>query len=133
MRGERSEWAYSHGLEPFDGTYLQELCARPLTLRQLGEALAIFGQTTEMVEVAVGRLQLLGFVQPVGEDLRKHLPLHEAIRVELTAALRDLEVVLAGFENNEPLDGRTASAALRVAMSRVMAARRFLQLSSETD
>jgi hypothetical protein len=59
-------WAIEHGLEPADGPYLIELAARPLTLNQLGEALAIHSQSREMIGFAVARLVSKGFVRMAG-------------------------------------------------------------------
>jgi hypothetical protein len=58
-----ASWAHTHGLEPADGPYLVELSARPLTLKQLGEALAIHGQSRQMIGEAVERLILTGFLR----------------------------------------------------------------------
>jgi hypothetical protein len=55
-------WAGEHGLEARDGPYLVELASRPLTVEQLGEALAIHGQTREMIGVTVQRLVSKGLV-----------------------------------------------------------------------
>jgi hypothetical protein len=65
FEGARSEWARSHGLEPDDGAYLVELSARALTLKQLGEALAVCSQSREMVLLTIRRLVARGFVRQV--------------------------------------------------------------------
>jgi hypothetical protein len=57
-----AQWAAEHGLDPDDGPYLVELASRPLTIAQLGEALAIHSQSREMVALAVDRLLCRGFV-----------------------------------------------------------------------
>jgi hypothetical protein len=57
-----ARWANEHGLDPDDGPYLVELASRPLTLGQLGEALAIHSQSQEMIALAVDRLLCRGLV-----------------------------------------------------------------------
>jgi hypothetical protein len=64
--GLRLEWADTQGLEPSDAPYLVELIFRPLTLAQLGEALAIHGQTREMIRESVDRLVVGGFLSVEG-------------------------------------------------------------------
>jgi hypothetical protein len=66
LASERAAWARVHGLEPDDGAYLVELSFRPLTINQLGEALAIYSQTREMVSETVDRLVVGGFLRVVG-------------------------------------------------------------------
>jgi hypothetical protein len=66
----RLVWAETEGLEPSDAPYLVELTFRPLTLAQLGEALAIHGQTREMINMAVDRLVLGGFLTVEGRYRR---------------------------------------------------------------
>ena len=123
LDSERAQWAYAHGLQPLDGAYLSELERRPLTLRQLGEALAILSQTSHMVKRTMLELQSLGLVEPApGLSL---LRCEKAIETELSAALNDLEFVLSSIEDEGQLARRTASVTLRRAMSRVVAARRF--------
>ncbi len=122
---ERAQWAYTHGLEPMDGAYLRELRRRLLTLSQLGEALAIYGQSSEMVGEAMDRLLSLGLV--IKDEIRPDIAAPVAIDAELTAALEDLQLLLENVETAGVLDGRTASVALRRAMSRVIAARRYTQ------
>jgi hypothetical protein len=61
----RCAWASSHGLEPDDGAYLVELSTRPLTLKQIGEGLAVCSQSREMVLRTIGRLVSRGFVREV--------------------------------------------------------------------
>ena len=63
---ERTSWASLHGLEPDDGAYLLELSFRPLTMGQLGEALAVYSQTREMVSATVQRLVVHGLIEVVG-------------------------------------------------------------------
>ena len=60
--GANAAWADACGLHPGDGRYLVELAHRPLTLRQLGEALAVHSQTVEMIGATVERLVLTGFL-----------------------------------------------------------------------
>lgn len=125
LTSERDQWAYCHGLEPLDGEYLRELRRRPLTLSQIGEGLAILGQTRQMVEGAVHRLRALGLVESSEPDTADLQPRTEAIEVELVAALEDLNAVLEEVETDAPLDRRTAGLVLRRAMSRVLAARHY--------
>lgn len=66
---ERMSWALGHGLEPDDGVYLLELASRPLTIGQLGEALAIHSRTRQMIVLAVERLLGHGFVDVFEEPV----------------------------------------------------------------
>ena len=62
----RFAWASTHRLEPDDGAYLFELSFRPLTMNQLGEAVATYSQTREMVATTVQRLVVRGYVSVLG-------------------------------------------------------------------
>jgi len=67
----RSEWASSHGLEPDDGVYLAELRGGALTLKQLGEELAVCGQKRDMISAVLLRLVSRGLVERVARDGRR--------------------------------------------------------------
>lgn len=134
LSSERAQWAYAHGLQPVDGAYLRELSRRPLTLTQLGEALAVFSQTTQMVALAMEQLHGLGLIEAVKDDtVEGSEPREQAIQTELTAALDDLQLLLASVEKEDLLDRRTAGVTLRRAMSRVVAARRFAQVTRDPE
>jgi hypothetical protein len=60
----REQWARAHGLEPRDGAYLVELASGAHTLRELGEGMAIFSQSHQMVVQTLTRLVSLGVVEP---------------------------------------------------------------------
>lgn len=114
----RSEWAHAHGLEPDDGAYLGELRARALSLNELGEGLAICGQTREMISVTTARLREGGLLVPNGDAFHAR-PTREAAQGELTRAQHEFEVVAsAGWQPDAD--------ALRHATSRVAAALRWL-------
>lgn len=124
----RSEWALCHGLEPDDGAYLGELRIVALTVKELGEALAICGQTREMVSTTVGRLLSRGFLEQLASnEPRLAGPSFERVRQELAAAESELAVVSREFEVNHTVDRRMIGASLRQAVSRVVVARRFLE------
>ena len=125
LTSERAQWAYTHGLHPADGIYLSELRRRRLTLHQLGEALAVFGQDRGAVSVTVRRLCALALVDTIPDDGQGDSIPDDAVARELTAALEALTVVLAEVEGDGPLERRTASVAVRRAMGRVIAARRY--------
>lgn len=124
----RSEWALCHGLEPDDGAYLGELRVIALTVRELGEALAICGQSQEMVSTTVGRLLSRGFLEKVavGEP-RQAGPSFERIRKELAIAEVELDSISREFEADHTVDRRMIGTSLRQAVSRVVVARRFLE------
>lgn len=127
LHSERAQWAYAHGLEPLDGVYLSELSRRPLTVGQLGEALAILSQTSQMVQQAVVKLGSLGLVERAqGDDGEWSPPARQAVEAELSAALDDLHLVLTSFEDKVHPKHRTAGVTLRRAIGRVVAARRFV-------
>lgn len=124
----RTEWALCHGLEPDDGAYLGELRVVALTVRELGEALAICGQTGEMVSTTVGRLLLRGFLEKVAVgEARESGPSFERIRKELAIAETELDSISREFEADHNIDRRMISTSLRQAVSRVVVARRFLE------
>jgi len=124
----RSEWALCHGLEPDDGAYLGELRVAALTVKELGEALAVCGQTGEMVSSTVGRLLSRGFIERISADApRRGGPSFERVREELATAEIELEAVSRRFEADHIVDRRMIGASLRQAVSRAMVARRFLE------
>jgi len=125
LSSERAQWAYSHGLRPVDGAYLRELRRRRLTMSQMSEALAAFGQSAQMVHRAVARLQRLEMLEVTLLDDAPQVPQQQAIDRELAAALEELGSVLADVDAAHRLDRRTASVAIRRAMGRVVAARRW--------
>ncbi|MCR9165339.1 MAG: hypothetical protein ACE37F_24035 [Nannocystaceae bacterium] len=125
LNSERAQWAYSHGLEPVDGAYLHELRRRRLTASQLGEALAVFGESSQRIERCLHRLADLGLIEPTLLDTDPELPAQLALDGELDAALEDLHRVLTEVDGTEALDRRQASVILRRAMARVIAARRI--------
>lgn len=128
LHSAQSEWALSHGLEPSDGVYLGELRIAALTLEELGEALAICGQTQTMVSETVDRLVERGFLEqlrPSGSQ--KAGPSFERVRQELATAELELDAISCEFEADHDMDRRMIGASLRQAVSRVMVARRFLE------
>ncbi len=132
LQSERAQWAYAHGLDPLDGAYLYELSRRPLTVGQLGEALAILSQTSQMVEQAVVKLGSLGLVEQTQQDDEgeQSPPARQAVEAELSAALDDLHLVLTSFEDESHPKHRTAGVTLRRAIGRVVAARRLSSAQS---
>ncbi len=134
LHSERAQWAYAHGLQPLDGAYLCELRRRPLTLSQLGEALAVLGQTSQMVALAVAQLGGLGLVEPAPGSISddRGAP-RQDVEAELSAALDDLQHVLRSVENQGELAHRTAGVKIRRAVGRALAARRFAREHSTSD
>lgn len=57
-----ASWAAQFELHPDDGMYLSEIAERPLTLSQLGEALAICSQSHEDIKRCLSRLLGVGLV-----------------------------------------------------------------------
>lgn len=57
-----TSWATRFALLPDDGIYLSEIAERPLTVSQLGEALAICSQSTSDVKRCLERLLGAGLV-----------------------------------------------------------------------
>lgn len=129
----RAQWALRHGLEPDDGAYLGELRIIALTIKELGEALAICGQTREMVSDTVRRLLARGFLERLeaGES-RRTSPSLDRARRELSTAEQELAVVSRELEADHIVDRRMITDQLRQAMSRVVDARRFLESISGT-
>lgn len=120
-----------HGLEPDDGPYLSELRIAALTVRELGEALAICGQTREMVSTTVARLLSQGFLQRVTKDEpRRAGPSFKNAQQELMTAETELDAINRTFNTNHISDQRIVSKSLRQAISRVVVARRFLETLS---
>jgi hypothetical protein len=57
-----ASWAAKFELHPDDGMYLTEIGERPLTLSQLGEALAVCSQSQEDIKRCLVRLLGVGLV-----------------------------------------------------------------------
>lgn len=128
------DWADAHGLEPQDGAYLRELEDRPLTLNQLGEALAVSGQTREMIVSTVTRLVGMGFVEEAARHLRDATdPLPRRAADELSVALVELERVRDQFERNAAANQRLVVGSLRRAIRRVVSARNYLEALSRAE
>jgi len=127
LHSAQSEWALAHGLEPSDGAYLTELRIAALTLEELGEALAICGQTQQMVAETVDRLVERGFVELRPSGSQKPGPSLKRVRQELATAELELDAISREFEADHDIDRRMIGATLRQAVSRVMVARRFLE------
>lgn len=66
----RSAWATKYAIEPDDGFYLGELRAKSMTLRELGENLAICSQTRENVRDSVTRMLDRGLLELSSRPLR---------------------------------------------------------------
>lgn len=129
----RAEWALCHGLEPDDGAYLGELRVVTLTVKELGEALAIRGQTREMVSGTVERLLTRGFLeQIVAGESRRAGPSFDRVRHELSIAEHELAAISRELEADHIVDRRMISEGLRQAMFRVVDARRLLESFSGT-
>jgi len=129
-----ADWAYAHGLEPQDGAYLKELEDRPLTLRQLGEALAVSGQTREMIVSTVTRLVGMGFVEEAAGKLREAAdPPPRRAADELSDALVELERVRDQLERPAPANRRLVVGSLRRAIRRVVSARNYLEAMSRAE
>jgi plasmid stability protein len=129
----RAEWAQCNGLEPDDGAYLGELRIATLTIKELGEALAICGQTREMVSDTVKRLLSRGFLEKIvaGEPRSAGRSFHRA-RQELSTVEYELTSISRELETDHIVDRRMIGDRLRQATSRVVDARRFLESLSET-
>ncbi len=89
----RSVWASCHGLEPDDGAYLSELSVGALTIRQLGEALAVCGQSREMITSTVNRLASKGFLDALARGEPSSELTVESARLELATACVELDCV----------------------------------------
>ncbi len=120
---ERAQWAYSHGLEPSDGEYLREFRRRGLTLSQLGEALAVHGQTAQRVCGALDRLRSLELVEELDAEEPANDPTDSRAAAELHVALGELSRKLSRAAVERALDPRSGSIAIRRAIHRVIAAR----------
>lgn len=87
------QWSRQNCLELDDGLYLGELSRGPLTYGELGEAVAIFGHTQEMVAFGIARLLERELVCSLSKDAHAPGPPSiETMDVELVAA----EAALAG-------------------------------------
>ena len=132
LKSARAYWALAHDLEPDDGPYLSEVGERALTLKQLGEALAICGQSREMVGAVVARLSARGFLEPVGRDVHRRCePTLGTAESELANAEHELalarrELAHEGPPQRSEVGDDNDVLRLRLAISRVVVARWFL-------
>jgi hypothetical protein len=127
FEGARVEWAHLHGLEPDDGAYLGELAAGAATLNQLGEAMAICGQSREAVMNTMERLVSRGFVDAIeqGGVAATGSQLARA-RGEVSVAEAELQFVRLEFQAGVRGDRHRIQSPLREALYRVVDARRFV-------
>lgn len=123
----RAHWASSLGLEPDDGAYLVQLATGSSSFRELGEALAICGQSTDHVTSTITRLLTIGIVKQ--HATRKEDGCYPTIE----AATHELETALVDYSEQRPRpteppahEEKLMSPTLRAAFFRVVAARSLL-------
>ena len=123
----RTRWAACHGLAADDGAYFSELATGSATLRELGEALAVCGQSREAVREVVGRLLQTGFLDQVTKrSSQEQAPALEKATTELTTACVELEMQKDLQSASASGDRSHMGSPLHRAFFRVVAARRFL-------
>jgi hypothetical protein len=127
FEGARADWALAHGLEPDDGAFFGELRARPRTLRDLGEALAICGQSSESVAATMERLAVGGFVLRTNKTAsRPEAPSMDSAMLEVQESQRAFESARLEFGITQFADRFVIQRSLREAVFRMVVARRFL-------
>jgi hypothetical protein len=128
-----ASWAGNRGLEPRDGAYFVEFAGGATSLRELGEGLAICGESRETVISTVTRLSDRGMITavPRGKQ-RAHVPTVTTAEMEVMTAELKLEEC-EGSDDDAPTECRIVAEPLRQALSRLVDARRYLAAALAGD